>query len=78
MSVLQHTDFASLGIGSQQIYHLDASYQDLLLHTHVSELWGLSVDGGSPKNTNIKDETILELNKQFPIAYHSDRLDMIL
>ena len=48
MSQRPRTDLASLGVGGEQVHHLDARHQDLLLHTHVHELWGLSVDGGSP------------------------------
>ena len=58
LSNIPLTDLAPLGVGSQQIHNLDASHQDLLLHTHVCELWGLSVDRGGPAgqtliNTNL-------------------------
>merc|ERR1739844_291380 len=41
----KQTNLASLGIGSQQINHLDTSYQDLLLDTHLVKLGSLGVDG---------------------------------
>lgn len=44
----QQTDLSTLGVGRQQIYHFDASHQDLLLHTHVSELRGFSMNRSSP------------------------------
>lgn len=44
----QQTDLSTLGVGCQQIYHFDASHQDLLLHTHVSELRGFSMNRSSP------------------------------
>lgn len=42
------TNLSTLGIGGQQINHFDSRDQDLLLHTHVRELWGLSVDRSRP------------------------------
>ena len=41
------TNLSTLGIGGQQVDHLDSSNQDFLLHTHVCELGCLSVDWGS-------------------------------
>ena len=41
------TDLSSLGVRSQQVDHLDASHKDLLLDTHVLELWSLGMDGSS-------------------------------
>ena len=38
------TNLASLGIGGEQVDHLDASHQDLLLHAHLAELGRLRVD----------------------------------
>ena len=43
------TNLASLGIGGEQVDHLDASHQDLLLHAHLAELGRLSVDGLAKK-----------------------------
>lgn len=42
------TDFASLGIRGQQVNHLNASHQDLLLYTHVCEFRGFSVNWCRP------------------------------
>lgn len=42
------TNFSTLGIGSQQVHHLNTSHQNLLLYTHVSKFRSLSVDWGSP------------------------------
>ena len=41
----KQTNLASLGIGSQQIDHLDTSDQNLLLDTHLVKLGSLGVDG---------------------------------
>merc|ERR1719384_1977694 len=41
----KQTNLASLGIGSQQVHHLDTSDQDLLLDTHLVKLGSLGVDG---------------------------------
>ena len=44
MSGYTPTNLSTLCVGCQQIYHFDASDQDLLLHTHVRELRGFSVN----------------------------------
>ena len=40
----EQTNLASLGVGGEQVDHLDAGDEDLLLHTHLVELGSLSVD----------------------------------
>ena len=40
------TDLASLGVGGEQVDHLDAGDQDLLRDAHVDEVRRLGVDGG--------------------------------
>lgn len=44
----QPTDLAALGVGSQQIHHLDPRHQDLLLNAHLHEFGGFGVNGGEP------------------------------
>ena len=44
-STAEKTNFTSLGIGSQQIDHLDASDQNFLLHRHLLKLGSFSVNG---------------------------------
>uniref|UniRef100_A0A182N3R5 Transcription initiation factor TFIID subunit 8 n=1 Tax=Anopheles dirus TaxID=7168 RepID=A0A182N3R5_9DIPT len=41
----EQTDLTALGVRGQQIHHLDARYQDLLLDAHLDELGRLGVDG---------------------------------
>lgn len=50
---LNHTDLSTLGIGGQKVDHLDSCDQNLLFHTHVCKLWGLSMDGSSPKDKTL-------------------------
>ena len=40
----EQTNLTSLGVGSEQIYDLDTSDENLLFDAHVLELWSLSVD----------------------------------
>lgn len=49
------TDLSSLGVGGKQVHNLDTSDQNLLLHTHVGEFRGFSVDGCSPVEERMKD-----------------------
>lgn len=67
------TDLPSLGVGGQQVHHLDASDQNFLLHAHVCEFGGFSVDwcgskgkGGASlsKNTHFLKQ-VLRPNSQF-------------
>lgn len=46
--MLTLTNLSTLGIGGQQVHHLNTSHQNLLLHTHVSKFRSLSMDWGSP------------------------------
>jgi len=43
-STAEQTNLASLGVGGEQVHHLDASDQDLLLDTHVLEGRSFSMD----------------------------------
>ena len=40
----EETNLTSLGVGSEQIYDLDTSDENLLFDAHVLELWSLSMD----------------------------------
>lgn len=42
------TNLSTLGIGGQQVHHLNTSHQNLLLYTHVSKFRSFSMDCGSP------------------------------
>ena len=44
----QPTDLSTLAIGSKHVHHLDARFQNLLLHAHVHIVWGLLVNGCIP------------------------------
>merc|ERR1712142_443736 len=44
-STAEQTNLSSLGVGGEEVDNLDASDQDLLLHTHVLEVGSLGVDG---------------------------------
>lgn len=39
------TNLSTLGVGSKEIHHLDASHQDFLFHRHLNEVRSLSMDG---------------------------------
>lgn len=54
------TNLSTLCIGCQQIYHFDASDQDLLLHTHICELRGFSMYRRSSERQEVylKGETL--------------------
>lgn len=45
--MLTLTNLSTLGIGGQQVHHLNTSYQNLLFYTHVGKFRSLSVDWGS-------------------------------
>ena len=49
---IQPTNLSSFGVGGEQIYNFDTSFQYLLCYAHFYKLWGFSVDTQESENTN--------------------------